>query len=115
MDAKDADVHEGDPSRAPNEQPAVRCGEIAEHNPRLDAPERHVEPLVGERLQQVVERPRFERLERVDVVGGHEDDVRDQARPQLLQHVESGALRHLDVEKHQVGLHAINRGYRFGA
>jgi hypothetical protein len=41
---------------------------------RLGARERLPEPVVVERLQEVVERVHLERLERVGVVGGDEDD-----------------------------------------
>mmetsp|Transcript_53828 Transcript_53828/g.149367 ORF Transcript_53828/g.149367 Transcript_53828/m.149367 type:complete len:254 (+) Transcript_53828:886-1647(+) len=53
-------------------------------------------------LEQIVHRTGFEGLDRVLVIGGHEDDARGAL--DALGHFEAGQARHLDVEEGQVGL-----------
>ncbi len=64
--------------------------------------ERALEPLVHQRLQQVVERVRVEGVDRVAVEGGHEYDHRHAGLRDAAQHLESVDARHLDVEEHEV-------------
>ena len=68
----------------------------------FDALDHLPEALVGERLEQVVERVNFEGAQRVLVVRGDEDD--DRRAVEQLQHFEAVELRHLDVEQEEVGI-----------
>ena len=59
-----------------------------------------------DRLQQVVDRVHLERLDRVLIEGGDEDELR-RSTPALEQpprDFEAGQARHLDVEEHEVRL-----------
>ncbi len=60
------------------------------------------ESLLRDRLEEVVERPRFERADRIFVVRRDEDDQRRAV--EQLQHFEPVELRHLDVEQQDVGI-----------
>jgi hypothetical protein len=62
------------------------------------------ESLIAERLQQIVERMLLERLERVLVVGGDEDDQRRRVAVEMSDDVEPVHFRHLHVEKQHIGL-----------
>ena len=64
--------------------------------------ERRGEPLVRERLQQVVDRVDLERPQGELVVRRDEDDRH--AAAEQLEHLEAVELRHLDVEEQQVRL-----------
>ena len=86
--------------------------------------ERGLELLVAERLEQVGDRVRVERAQRVLVVRGHEDDFGHRHRRPVAhergEHAEAVELRHLDVEEHQLHGSAGLRGRaqdieRFGA
>ena len=68
------------------------------------------EALAVERLQQVVERPHLERLQRVLIVGGDEDDERHLVGADRLDHLEAVHLRHLHVEEHEVRRVVVNSG-----
>ena len=74
-----------------------------------DAPQRRLEPLIAEGLQQVVERVGLEGLDRVLVVGRDEHGHRHQFRLDLAQHAEAVQHRHLDVEEHQVRRLGVNQ------
>ena len=66
-----------------------------------DAIERRRQPRAVHRLQQVVERRQFERIDRVLIVGGAEDH----RRPRLAQRrgdIEAARAGHLNVEQHQI-------------
>src|ERR1044071_7186178 len=92
--------------RAAPEEGAQALGQtlrLAQLDVRLRARERLAEPLVGEGLEQVVERVHLERLERVGVVGGDEDDGRDSFQLYLREHVEAVHAGHLYVEEEEVG------------
>ena len=60
------------------------------------------EALAIERLEDVVERAHLEGLERVLIVGGHEDHERHALAADRLDDLEAVHVRHLDVEKHQL-------------
>ena len=82
-----------------------------ERHPPARALQRQLEPRRIDRLQQVVDRVDLERFDRVLIVRGHEDDVR--SRGAAVEHpprdLEARESRHLHVEKHQVGLQAVDR------
>src|SRR5262249_41074523 len=65
-----------------------------------------LEALGAERLQQVVERAQLERGDRVAIVGRGEDDERPVT--DLLEDLEPGHSRHLDVEEEEVGLELVD-------
>ena len=67
------------------------------------APERDAEPIFVEGLQQVVDGVDVERPNRVLVVRGHEHDDRELFALERIEHAEAVELRHLHVEKHEVG------------
>ena len=71
--------------------------------------ERGSEPLGAERFEQVIERVDFERGERVFVVRGDEDNGRH-VLAERARECEAIHLRHLDVEKHQVGRGGLDDG-----
>ena len=77
--------------------------------------QRDVEPLLAERLEQVIDRVHLERLDGVLLEGGDEDDSRGQCRARQFQHFKPVQLRHLDVEEHQVGPQFGDRLDRFEA
>ncbi len=67
-------------------------------------------------FEQIVERAGIEGPQRVLIVCRDENDDRQRAvRLENLQDVESAALRHLHIEKHQVRPRAANRGDCLGA
>ena len=69
-----------------------------------------------DRLQQVVDRVDLERLDRVLIERGDEDDVRRRALVEHPpRHLEAGQPRHLHVEKHHVGLQPVDRRQRLDA
>ena len=81
--------------------------------------ERALEALGVERLEQVVERGKLEGLERVLVVGSHEDRRGHLGGPNRLEYVETRHARHLHIEEHEIrtrrtdhfdGCHAVGRG-----
>ena len=72
--------------------------------------QRLAEALAIERLEDVVERADLEGLERVLIVGGHEDDEWHPLAADGLDHVEAVHLRHLHVEEDQIGRVVLNRG-----
>ncbi len=59
--------------------------------------QRAAKTLFVERLQQIVERMRFESLDRIMIVGSGEDDDRRGVRRNLAQNAESVNLGHFDV------------------
>src|SRR5215213_704731 len=63
-----------------------------------------VEPLVIERLEKVIEGMHLEGAHGILIVGRYEDDVRRRCWTERLEHVEAAQLRHLNVEKDEVGL-----------
>ena len=83
-------------------QPAVEITPLVLADPFAGALERRLEPLVVERLQQVVQRMRLEGTQRKLVVGRDEDDDRHTTDADRLKHVETIDLRHLDVEEEQI-------------
>jgi hypothetical protein len=62
-----------------------------------------LEPLVHQRLQQVIERMRVECLDRITVECRDEHHHRHAGLWNPAQHLEAVHARHLDVEEHQVG------------
>jgi hypothetical protein len=64
--------------------------------------ERRLEPLVAERLQQIVEGSYLERFEGIDVVGGDEDRDRPPAGLYFVEQLEAANPGHLDVEEQEV-------------
>jgi hypothetical protein len=70
---------------------------------RTRPPERFPESVGVERLEQVVEGVHLEGPHGVLVVRGDEHDGRHVPRPYLGEHAEAVELRHLYVEKHEVG------------
>ena len=77
--------------------------------------ERGLEALLLERLEQVVQRARLECLEGVALVRGDEDDRREGPLLQPGRYIETGLLRHLDVEEHDVRPHPVYGGRRLRA
>ena len=77
--------------------------------------ERGPEPRLLERLEQVVEGLDVERLERVALVRGDEDDGRPGLDRQGGRDVEAAGLGHLDVEEHHLGPHPVDRRDRLRA
>ena len=75
----------------------LALGELVAH-----VREGSLEPLVHQRLQQVVERVRIEGVDRIPVESSHEDDHRHAGLRDAAQHLESVDARHLDVEEHEV-------------
>ncbi len=74
-------------------------------------------PRAIDRLEQVVDRMQFERVDRVLIVGRAEDDRRAWP-PERRGHFEAAASRHLNVEQHEIrrqlvdaldSLHAVFR------
>ena len=79
------------------------------------ARQRGDEPLLVERLEQVVERADAERVERVPLERGDEDDRRRRRAADGAGDVEPVERRHLDVEEDEVGVLARDRLQRGGA
>ena len=66
-------------------------------------PEGGLEPWAAERLQQVIERVDLEGLQRILVVGGHEDDGGHAVGSERLADGEPVHRRHLNVEEDEIG------------
>ena len=66
------------------------------------------EPFQVVRLEEVVECVHFERTERVLIERRHEHDRGKNFRVERANYVEPGAFRHLDVEKHHIGLQRLD-------
>jgi hypothetical protein len=62
------------------------------------------ESFRGEWLEQIIQRSHLECLERVLVEGRDEHDVGHRLDANRVDHAEAVELRHLDVEKHELGL-----------
>jgi hypothetical protein len=73
------------------------------------APECLLEPLVVERLHQVVDGREVERLQCITIVGGHEDGCGHLVGADLAHDVEPGLAGHLHVEEHEVRLQRADR------
>ncbi len=73
--------------------------------------------LAVEGLEQIIDRVHFERLHRVLVVGGGEDDLRQRnlAVHQLLDDAEAVEARHLHVEEDEVGRELLDEVDRLDA
>ena len=71
-------------------------------DPSARAAHGFLQPVVRERLHQVVDRVGLEGLQRVLVEGGHEDDGAGVRRADMLEHAEAVQARHLDVEEHEL-------------
>ena len=69
---------------------------------RTDAVERAAQARIVDRLEQVVERMRLERVDREAVEGRHEDDHRHAFLRHAREHVQTREPRHLDIEEHEV-------------
>ena len=79
---------------------------------RAGAVDRLPEAIGGYRLEQVVERTDFERPESMFVIRCHEHHRGHRLGANGLDHIESCAVRHLDVEQHEVrakGANGISR------
>jgi hypothetical protein len=77
-----------------------------------DAPrplERLLEAVVVERFHQIIHGRDLERLERVTVVGRHEDGERHLVHTDLAHHFAAGPARNLNVQEHQGGARRANR------
>jgi hypothetical protein len=72
--------------------------------PRPCSRQRGLEPIPGERFQQVVHCMNVEGAQRVAIERGDEDDARQLVRGQRQDHFEAVELRHLDVEEDEVWL-----------
>ena len=76
----------------------------AERRDRAHARQRVEQAAQPDRLQQVVDRVQFERLQRIGVVGGGEDHRRRVGELlQVLRGFDAIHLRHADVEQHHIG------------
>jgi hypothetical protein len=85
-------------------------------NSAASALDRHLQPRLIHRFQQIVDRVDLERFDGVLVVGGDEDDLRRGVPvEQAARDLEAGQARHLHVEEHHVGLQPLNRRQRFDA
>ena len=75
------------------------------------------DPLLVERLQQVVDGVHFEGLHRILVVGGGEDDLRQRhfLVDQLLDDAEAVEPGHLHVEEDEFGRELLDQVHRFHA
>ena len=73
--------------------------------------QRRFEAVGAVGLEQVIERVHFKRAERVLVVRGDEDDRRHRAAERARQR-QAVDLRHLNIEKHQIGRRALDRRHR---
>ncbi len=89
--------------------PLSQVGGVLRPDELTDAPQRRLEPLIAEGLQQVVERVGLEGLDGVFVVGGDEHGHRHQLGLDLAQHAETVQHRHLDVEEHQMRRLGVNQ------
>ena len=69
-----------------------------------DSIERSLEASIVDRFQQVVDRSRLECLDGVLIISRDEYQHGQRLMRNVGQHLESRHARHLDVEKHQVGV-----------
>ncbi len=81
---------------------------------RSDPLERLTKPSSGEGLQKVVERPGFERLDGMTIVGRHEHHRRHLIRTHRPQDLEPVHLRHLNIEEQHIRAVTKNRFDRRG-
>src|SRR5262245_37750207 len=89
-------------------------------DPPLGAMQRPLEPLVAERLEQVIDGAGFEGLDRVAVIGGKEHGDRYALLAMGLDQLEARHAGHLDVDQHEVEVAGFElaqrvRGPRAGA
>src|SRR5262249_44024290 len=91
------------------EQSLFQPGGFALFNLNPGPVDRQRETLVIEGLEQVIERLHLEGLERILIVSRDEDDGGNLPEINLLQHVEAAHLRHLHVQKKQVGRVSLNQ------
>ena len=94
------------------EQPFAQLAHFLELDMTPRAPERLLEPLVVERLHEIVHGREVERLQRIPIVGRDEDRRRHVIRAHLTHDVEARLPRHLHVEKHEIRVeraHGLDR------
>ena len=94
--------HVAGPSPQHHREPIQVPGRPAPRDAGTRPVQRARQPLLVERLEQVVHRGRVERLHRVLGVRGNEDDVRHGRQVQALDQREPVRARHADVEQNQV-------------
>ena len=73
------------------------------------------EPIGSDRLDHEIGRSKLERLDRMVLEGGHEDDRRRRAWPKRLEHGEAVHDRHLDVEQKDVRAEPLDELQGFAA
>ena len=66
--------------------------------------ERFAKTSLSDGLQEIIHGARFEGLDRMLVVGGHDHDDRELAALQFPDHIEAAHPRHLEVEEDNIGL-----------
>jgi len=84
------------------DHPGALASRVAVGEAAAQARHRLVEPLLVERLEQVVHRRDLEGAQGVAVVGGDEDDGGQVAVGELPQHLEAVEVRDLDVQEEGV-------------
>src|SRR6267154_134181 len=72
--------------------------------------QRFLESSLAEGLEQIVERVRVECAKCIVVMGGHKDGDRHSLEPNSFNHLEAVHLRHLYIEKCQIGAFTADRG-----
>src|SRR5689334_16991574 len=68
----------------------------------LDSVPGHIEPLMIERLEEVIEGMHLKGAHRILIVSGYEDDVRRCLRIERLKYFETTQLGHLDIQEDKV-------------
>jgi len=83
-------------------RPELQVAELALADPHFRPAHRRPEPRLPEGFEQVVDRADFKGLERVLVIGRHEDGLRTLAGRHPLQDLDPAQPRHLHIQKGQV-------------
>ena len=94
------------------EQLPARAIESLERQRSPRATERLLEALVVERLHEIVHGRDVERLQRIPIEGRHEDRHRHLLGADRLHDIQPAFLRHLHIEKDEIGPQLANRLHR---
>ena len=77
--------------------------------------QRFLETLTVKRLQQIINRVHFKRLQRVLIVSGHKNNQRHRPADDRCADFQTAKPRHLHIEKHQVRTLFLNGSDRLSS
>jgi hypothetical protein len=89
-------------------QPLAKGARLTQLDVRTSASERLLEPLIVERLDEIIQRGELERLQRVLIVRGNKNCRRHRVDTDGTNNVEARRPGHLHVEEHEIRMQRAN-------